>query len=237
MEDPPRRRYIELAVFLDSSNIHDILKAGSLADRLEICTNRSAGGLTPSLSDFQTLQRSTDPNKPLYVMIRPRDGGDFIYISKEYEQMKSDLLAFKNAGASGFVFGILDEKNLVDVVKCRELVEMAGDRPCTFHRAFDIIPPEQMEEQLEVLIECGFKAVLTSGGVGNAVDNSHVLKRLVKAARGRIEVVVGGGVRSGNLKILRETGARWFHSSAVVDGGDVASSEELMDMYRVLGGV
>jgi len=168
-------------------------------------------------------------------MIRPRDGGDFIYTSAEYDQMKSDLTTFKNAGASGFVFGILDEKNLVDEVKCRELVKVAGDRPCTFHRAFDSIPTEQIDEQLEILIECGFKAVLTSGGAGDAGDNQDVLRRLVEVANGRIEIVIGGGVRSGNLKGLRETGARWFHSSAVVDGGNVASSEELMDMLWVLG--
>jgi copper homeostasis protein len=56
-----------------------------------------------------------------------------------------------------------------------------------------------------------------------------MLKRLVERAGGRIDVIVGGGVRSGNVEGLRrETGARWFHSSAVVDGeSEMASREEV----------
>jgi copper homeostasis protein len=43
---------------------------------------------------------------PVYVMIRPR-GGDFLYSEEEYEVMRMDLIALKDQGADGFVFGIL----------------------------------------------------------------------------------------------------------------------------------
>jgi copper homeostasis protein len=81
-----------------------------------------------------------------------------------------------------------------------------------------------------VVIECGFKAVLTSGGKENAVLGKEGLKRIVDVAKGRIDVVVGGGVRSGNVSMLRrETGAEIFHSSAIVGTAreDVADREEV----------
>ena len=42
--------------------------------------------------------------------------------------------------ASGFVFGALTISNLVDVHVCKRLLALAKGRPCTFHRAFDLIP-------------------------------------------------------------------------------------------------
>lgn len=45
---------------------------------------------------------------PVYVMIRPR-GGDFLYSDFEFDVMKSDVEAFKEAGADGVVLGILTE--------------------------------------------------------------------------------------------------------------------------------
>lgn len=39
-------------------------------------------------------------------MIRPR-GGDFLYSVDEFEVMKEDIKALKEAGADGMVFGIL----------------------------------------------------------------------------------------------------------------------------------
>lgn len=43
---------------------------------------------------------------PVFVMIRPR-GGDFLYTEEEFEVMKEDINVLKEAGADGFVFGIL----------------------------------------------------------------------------------------------------------------------------------
>ena len=45
-------------------------------------------------------------NIPVFVMIRPRSG-DFLYSKDEINVMKQDIIHLKNAGADGFVFGIL----------------------------------------------------------------------------------------------------------------------------------
>ena len=121
-----------------------------------------------------------------------------------------------------------------------QLVQAAEGRPCTFHRAFDEIAEEEMEGELEVLIECGFRAVLTSGGKGGAVvgKGKGLLGRLVRRARGRIDVIVGGGVRSANIEGLwRETGATSWHSSAIVGDGDVASAGEVRMLREFIDGI
>lgn len=94
-----------------------------------------------------------------------------------------------------------------------------------------------MIEELETLIELGFAGVLTSGGIGErgARDGVGILRALVRRAAGRIDVVVGGGVRGGDVGWLRgefEGGGkrgevRWWHSSAVVGEGEEVCVEEV----------
>jgi copper homeostasis protein len=168
-------------------------------------------------------------------MIRPR-GGDFLYSDAEFEQMKHDLHTIRSASAppgrlSGFVFGILDARGQVDVLRNSELVASARPLSCTFHRAFD--ETKDLDQALEDVIACGFKTILTSGGAGDAVAGAEVLGRLVERAKGRIIVMPGGGVRSSNIGLLKEkTRANWFHSSAVV--GDEISVEEVRLLRRSL---
>jgi len=204
------------------------------ADRVELCKERELGGTTPSWSTFKSLYDALEI--PIYVMIRPH-GRDFMYSDGECRDMERDLETFKQEGAQGFVFGILNEQGTVDKERCRGLVLKAEGIPCTFHRAFDEISETDMLKQLELLIEVGFRAVLTSGGGKNAVEGKEMLRELVAAAKGRIDVIAGGGVRSSNLEMLRkETSAPVFHSSAIVDvgGGEIASRDEIRMLDRLL---
>ena len=204
------------------------------ADRVELCKDQELGGTTPLLSTFKSLKDAL--SIPIYVMIRPHDR-DFKYSDEEYRDMGCDIETFKRDGARGFVFGILNEQGTVDPEKCRDLVLKAEGRPCTFHRAFDELREHDMLEQLELLVEVGFRAVLTSGGKTSAVEGKGMIKNLVAAAKGRIDVIAGGGVRSSNLGLLRqETNAPVFHSSAIVDimGSDTASKTEIMLLERLL---
>jgi copper homeostasis protein len=206
------------------------------ADRVELCKEQALGGTTPLLSTFKYLKDTL--KIPVFVMIRPH-GRDFIYSDQEYRDMERDIETFKHEGAQGFVFGILNEQGTVDKERCRGLLMKAEGLPCTFHRAFDEISEMAMLEQLESLVEVRFKAVLTSGGQRNAADGMGMLAKLVAAAKGRIDVIAGGGVRSSNLELLRaETNAPAFHSSAIVDlhGGEIASGDEIKLLERLLHG-
>jgi copper homeostasis protein len=59
----------------------------------------------------------------------------------------------------------------------------------------------------------------------------------VEKAGDRIKVLVGGGIRSGNVRELKEvTEAFWFHCSAIVgkDTGEVASAAEITSLTETL---
>jgi copper homeostasis protein len=194
------------------------------ADRIELCDGLSEGGTTP---DFETVKELRSKiNIPIFVMIRPR-GGDFTYSETEFEQMKNDLIKLKSLGIDGFVFGILDEKDEVNIEQNRILIQLAEYLPCTFHRAFD--RANGLEDSLEKVIECGFKTILTSGQKSNVSEGKENLKKLVELSGGRIEILVGGGLRSTNIQEIRKfTNAGYFHSSAITDGGAFASADEVV---------
>jgi copper homeostasis protein len=219
--------FLEIACFTTNSAL---IAQSAGADRVELCDGMSVGGLTPDHTSLAAIRNRI--TIPVNIMIRPR-GGDFVYTDAEFEQMKGDIAHFK-ALASGFVFGLLSPAGGVDVERNRELVELAQPLPCTFHRAFDETAPGTYDA-LEDVITCGFKTILTSGCEANAVAGVEVLAELVKRAQGRIAIMPGGSVRSSNVKSLRErTGADWYHSSAVVGEGDVASSAEVHLLKEVL---
>lgn len=200
------------------------------ADRVELCAGMEVGGTTPSDKDIEEARSNLSIK--LNVMIRPR-GGDFVYTDDEYVSMKEDILRIKNMGVDGLVFGILNKDNTVNVAQNKELVELAAPIPCTFHRAFDDVPDYQIA--LEEVISCGFKTILTSGCESNMDLGSETLTKLVELANNRIVIMPGGGLRSTNiLKILNQTKALYYHSSAITDGGDTAVGAEISALKSVL---
>lgn len=212
---------IEIACFNPESAI---IAFENGADRIELCDGLSEGGTTP---DFETTKLLREKiNIPIFVMIRPR-GGDFTYSDEEFVQMKSDLIQLKTLNVDGFVFGILDGNDEVNVAQNKELVELAKPYQCTFHRAFD--RARGLEDSLEKVIDCGFKTILTSGQKPNVSEGKENLKKLVGLSDGRIEILVGGGLRSTNIEEVREfTKAGYFHSSAITDGGAFANPDEVV---------
>jgi copper homeostasis protein len=212
---------IEIACFNPESAI---IAFENGADRIELCDGLSEGGTTP---DFETVKQLREKiNIPMFVMIRPR-GEDFTYSEAEFEKMKSDLIQLKSLKVDGFVFGILNGNDEVNVERNKELVELAKPYPCTFHRAFD--RARDLEDSLEKVIECGFKTILTSGQKSNVSEGKENLKKLVELSDGRIEILIGGGLRSTNIEEIRDfTKAEYFHSSAITDGGAFASAGEVL---------
>lgn len=165
--------------------------------------------------------------------------------------MRRDIQKFKDSGhlrtekGDGFVFGVLKARDgaegglLVDIDRNSELVRLASPFKCVFHRAFDEVlgrdSGSQVDETVQSVRVCGFDGVLTSGGPGSAVDNLGVLAQVVQAAAmEHVEVIMGGGVRSSNVQVLREKlprpeGSRvWFHSSCLTkQSTDVVDADEL----------
>jgi copper homeostasis protein len=179
------------------------------ADRIELCTALSEGGLTPShgLTRAAVLRSGL----PVHVLLRPRSG-DFDYTDDEFAVMREDLLHARSLGASGFVLGILRTDGTVDSKRTRQLVDLAAPLAVTFHRAFDYT--NSLEQALEDVIAIGCRRVLTSGGEPDVLSGADKLARLVKVAAGRIDIAVGGGLRIKDARALAQaTGASHFHGS------------------------
>ena len=194
---------IEAAV-ASQSEAESAVAAG--ADRLELCEQLEVGGVTPSVALFESIRVAV----PVWVLIRPR-AGNFIYTEAEFAQLKHDAAWFLDHGASGIVTGILNADGAVDALRSAEVARLATGR-ITFHRAFDETPDPLAA--LEAVIDCGYRRILTSGGAATAIDGVAEIAALVCAARGRIEILPGGGVSPANaLDLIRRTGCTQLHGS------------------------
>ena len=183
-------------------DVDSALKAAEYGvDRLELCSSFSDGGLTPGPGLLSYLKSQIDI--PVFVMIRPRGGG-FVSSNQEIEVMKEEIKIFSSLEADGFVFGVLQEDGSVNKNACKDLIEKAGDKPCTFHRAFDV--SSDLNRSMEDIIDCGFRRILTSGGRKNVFSGLIKIKELMIQAEDRISIMPGGGMRPEFIAPLRETG-------------------------------
>lgn len=192
-------------------NIQSAINAAAgNASRIELCSALSEGGLTPSLGFFKTVRLLI--SIPIFVLLRPRRGTDFVYSKEEIDSIAYDALEFKNAGADGFVFGILQRNGTINSVACLKILEIVKPLPTTFHRAFDcVIDPF---ESLQKIIELGFNRILTSGQGRMALDGLETIKKLISKAEDKIIIVPGAGIDENNAyNILRYTGAKELHGS------------------------
>ncbi|KAK4875269.1 hypothetical protein RN001_011691 [Aquatica leii] len=184
---------------------------GGGADRIELCSSLSEGGLTPTPGLLMQVQQANTKKIPVYCMLRCRIS-NFVYTQEEIEIMVEDAKILKQRGADGFVFGALQENGDVDMKKCREIIKACFPLPVTFHRAFDFCRRPTIE--IEVVIDLGFKRVLTSGKQKNAQLGVKLLKQLLDQVDNRIIIVAGGGINKENLKfIVENTEAEEYHGS------------------------
>lgn len=203
---PQKRILLEIPVF----NVDSALQAASSgADRLELCSSFSEGGLTPGPGFLSYLKQKIDI--PVFVMIRPREG-NFVYSDNELDVMEEEIRTFSSLGADGFVFGILNADGTVNKQACSKLVRSAGEIPCTFHRAFDM--SSNLKKSLNDIIGCGFKRILTSGGKTSVREGLPVIGELLAEAKNEIIIMPGGGMRPEFISPLRKSGyLREVHAS------------------------
>jgi len=124
--------------------------------------------------------------------------------------MREDIRLFKEAGADGVVFGILNPDGTIDTKRSKELIALSRPMQVTFHRAFDMTP--NAEEALETLIAMGVDRVLTSGQEASVMEGLPLLKKLVDQGRERIIVMPGAGISERNFAYVHEmVGASEYH--------------------------
>jgi copper homeostasis protein len=179
------------------------------ADRIELCSQLSDGGVTPALDLITAAVEHL--SIPTYVLIRPR-AGDFEFSPAEFDQMKLQIEQAKAIGACGVATGVLLPNGRIDVERTQELVVLASPMKVTFHRAFDETP--DISEALEDVIRCGVDCLLTSGGKPDVLSGAESIARLCKLAGDRVDVMAGGGLQLASLvEVLRRTGVSYIHGS------------------------
>ena len=182
------------------------------ADRLELCSALSVGGLTPSAALLRQIRRVSKIS--VRCLMRPR-GGDFLYTSEEVEQMAMEMAVLRDAGADGFVIGCLTAEGELDGKAMEPLRKAASGLGLTLHRCIDV--SRNLEDTYRNAANLGFDTVLTSGGAGKCWDGMETIGRLLKIrdAENGPEVLIGAGVNAGVIAALRaklpEAGA--FHMS------------------------
>lgn len=181
------------------------------ADRLELCHDLNTGGLTPSIDWLAAVREAT--TLPLMVMVRPRADRDFRAAPGEVATMIRSFDELREAGADGFVFGILDTGGGFDLGALDELMAAARGMPVTFHRAFDRVSDPMAGA--EALVAHGVTRVLTAGGPGSALEGLAVLSTLTRQMGTRLTILAGGGVRAGHVtQLVAEGGLTEVHARA-----------------------
>jgi len=202
-------RQIKVEVCIES--VGDALTAAKAgADRLELCSALTFGGLTPSVAMIEAVRKVVD--LPIMVLVRPRPGG-FCYGDTEFSVLIREIELALRAGADGIVSGALAEAGEIDRSRCQQIIAAAEGKPVVFHRAFDFTP--RPLAALEELIELGFTRILTSGQRSKAIEGADLIQKLLDQAAGRIEILPGGGINAGNVvDLLNLTGCDQIHASA-----------------------
>ena len=199
------------------------------AQRIELCEDLAVGGLTPN---FELSKKViSELNIPVFILIRPRDG-DFNYSGEEFEQIKKDIIIFKELGCKGIVSGILTKDNNIDISRTRELIELSKPLEFTFHRAFDeVLNPIQALHQL---IKLKADRILTSGQAETAVKGLDLLKELINIAENKIIIMPGSGVNINNILEFKKIGSKEIHGSFIKDLNNKNSISDFNEIFKCI---
>ncbi|MDW0109681.1 copper homeostasis protein CutC [Sporosarcina aquimarina] len=184
------------------------------ADRLELCSALTEGGLTPSLGLIQSVVEGV--SIPVHVIVRPHSR-TFNYDEEDIQVMLVDIQHIRLAGAAGIVIGILDDEKRVDTVNLKRLLDAAGDLNVTFHRAFD-----EIEDQFEAIDMIGdfpqIERILTSGGQAPAPQSKEKIRQLVEKTKNTsVTILAGNGMKLEGLSdFIETTGVSEIHFGSAV---------------------
>lgn len=181
--------------------------------RIELVSGLTEGGLTPSYALIKNVVEKV--NIPVNVMIRPH-AKSFTYTKEDIKIMEEDIKIVKELKANGIVIGMVDENGSIDERNLEKLLETADGLDVTFHRAIE--ETKDLVESIKILAKYPtIKRVLTSGGKGKPMDNLSIICRMIEAGKGRIEIMVGGGMTKETLApVIKKTGTKEVHFGTAV---------------------
>ena len=121
-------------------NVEDALSAWyGGADRVELYVSPTEGALTPSaglVRNMIKVKKAAGIGLGIFAMIRPRSG-DSLYTDAEFDVMLEDTEILNEAGAEGFMSGIVTAEGELDVRRMKMLLDRIPGKRFTLHRAFE----------------------------------------------------------------------------------------------------
>ena len=204
-----------LEVCVDSlASARAAVKGG--ADRLELCSALSIGGLTPYAELLRQIRLESDI--PVRCLMRPR-AGDFLYTTEEIQMMAMQMESLRAAGADGFVIGCLTPAGDLDAKAMAPLLEAAKGAGLTLHRCIDV-----SQDPVQTYLDAGklgIDTVLTSGAAGSCLQGMATIGKLLQLRdrENGPEVLMGAGINAATITKFRESypQARAFHMSGKAD--------------------
>lgn len=193
----------------DAAGLHAAVEGG--ADRIELCSALSIGGLTPSVG---LMDLAAGAGIPVYAMIRPRPG-NFVFGAEDIGIMRREIDAVRSSGLAGVVLGASLADGRLDGATLRLLVDHATGLGLTLHRAFDLVP--DFREAVAIAADLGFQRILTSGGAAKAHDAVDALASIMSEAGDRISIMPGSGVNPDTVgSLISRLAVNEVHSSCSV---------------------
>jgi len=199
------------------------------ADRIELVSALSEGGLTPSYGLIRQVVSTVEI--PVHVLVRPHSKS-FVYSKSDEETIITDIDLIRELGAAGIVVGSLTADGRVDEGFLGRIIKHKGELSLTFHRAID----SSRDEAAEVLADFPeVDRILTSGGQATALEGKETIARLI-ADYPDLIILPGSGITLENAEALLEaTKASELHvGSAVLQDGAI-QKEHVEALTRLLG--
>jgi len=201
------------------------------ADRIELVSALSEGGLTPSYGLIRQVVSTVEI--PVHVLVRPHSKS-FVYSKSDEETIITDIDLIRELGAAGIVVGSLTADGRFDEGFLGRIIKHKGELSLTFHRAID--SSRDILEAAEVLADFPeVDRILTSGGQATALEGKETIARLI-ADYPDLIILPGSGITLENAEALLEaTKASELHvGSAVLQDGAI-QKEHVEALTRLLG--
>lgn len=186
------------------------------ADRLELVSAISEGGLTPSYGTVKQVLGNV--SIPVYIMVRPHSK-DFFYDASDLEIMVEDVKQIIALGGKNIVIGALNKDRTVNEEMLQTIIDVAPHAEITFHRAFDEAASVIDAYRTLTKYKDNVKSILTSGGAENCSLGKESLGELVKESKALNgpKIMPGAGLSLGNIKEIHDSvGANQYHFGKAV---------------------
>ena len=195
-----------------ATTINSVINANKAgANRIELCSNYTVGGLTPSIKFIKEALSVSEI--PINILVRSRPG-NFIYNNIEIDKMKKDILSIMELGVNGFVVGSINLNGVIDHEFMKWVRDHTDQLDLTFHRAFDYL--NSQNECIDRLVNIGFSRILCSGNENDAIEGMENLILLNKHSNDRIVIMPGGGVNIKNCLEFKNAGFKEIHLSGIL---------------------